>query len=136
MATDKLQRDNANRHFSLTDTYAGAAGGIAGSATGAAIGGDYKHAGEMGLLGGAIGAVGHHVGKQFGNSVIAGGLDTAGSLAKYTAAPVGRALGAAALPQGLIARGLIGTSKLRSKRGLIEPQGRGLVTPITSKDTP
>lgn len=124
MATDRVQRDNANRLFSLTDSVAGAAGGAAGTAAGAVLGGDYKHAGGAGLAGAALGAVTHHVGKQFGNSVMASGLDAAGGVSRYTVSPAAKGLMAVAPNQNAVTRGLIETQMLKGtkkKRGLVAP---------------
>lgn len=124
MATDRVQRNNTNRMFSLTDTLAGAAGGTAGSVAGSAMGGDMRRSGEMGLIGAGLGAVTHHIGKQFGNAAMASGLDTAGDIARYSASPAAKGLMAVAPNQSAVTRGLLEAQMLKGskkKRGLVAP---------------
>lgn len=68
MASDKVNRENANQMFSLTDKIAAGAGGIAGASAG----------GPAGLATAAATAVGSKLARKYGNGVVAAGANAAG----------------------------------------------------------
>lgn len=114
IAKDRMNRENANRMFGLTDTIAGTAGAAAGGAAGALIGGDSKHTLEgagLGLLAG----VGNKLGRTYGPGIQAGAARTIAPALGYTAEPVGRALSPLVQNPGLLGGAAAATS-LRRKQ--------------------
>ncbi len=119
MATDKAQRALANRRVSLTDTIASGAGGIAGAGM-ATVTGDTNpaHAAEYGLVGGLLAGGANHLGRKYGDGLIAHGANVASPLLKYSGAPM------AARGAGLLMPnpGLVGRSAVNLKGLLKEKQ--------------
>lgn len=115
MARDRLQRENANRMFGLTDTIAGSAGGAAGAVAGSLLGHDKQDAFELSALGALAGGVGNKLARTYGNAALASGANKLGTAAKYTVVPMGRAASATINPQAL-SRGLIEAGLLREAK--------------------
>jgi hypothetical protein len=120
MATDKMNRENTNRMFGLTDTIAGSAGGAAGAVAGSVLGGDQRDAIEGSAIGALVGGVGNKLARTYGNPILASGANKLGSAAKYTTAPVGRGMNAGfnpdAVSRGLLEAGLLSKDKKKNDK--------------------
>lgn len=115
MSNDRVNRHISNRMFGLTDTIAGAGGGLAGGAINQAMGGDAKHSAELGLLGGAAGMITNKLGRTYAPGIMAGAANTSAPILKYTAAPVGNALSKVVPSSGLLTRAAIPALLKRKK---------------------
>ncbi len=117
MATDKVQRELANRRVSLTDTIAGGGGMAAGAAAGTLLGGDQQHATGEAIAGGLLAAGANHLGRKYGNGLIATGANAAAPIAKYSGIPL------AAQKAGLLLQnpGLMGRLAVENKKKEAQP---------------
>ncbi len=117
MASDKVSREMANRRVSLTDTIAGGGGVAAGAAAGTLLGGDQQHATGEAIAGGLLAAGANHLGRKYGNGLIASGAKAAAPIAKYSGIPLA-AKGAGLLLQN---PGLMGRLAVEQKRKENQP---------------
>jgi hypothetical protein len=118
MSKDKAMREAANRMFGLTDTISGGVGSAAGLAANSAMGGDYKHAGEMGLAGMLAGMVANKVGRTYGPAAIADYANMASrpvGLINPALQEIAPAISSPALTRSLIEEGLINQNLKKQK---------------------
>ncbi len=117
MASDKVNRESANRRVSLTDTIAGGGGLAAGAAAGTILGGDQQHATGEAVAGGLLAAGVNHLGRKYGNGLIATGANAAAPLVKYSGVPL------AAQKAGLLFQnpGLMGRLAVENKKKEAQP---------------
>jgi hypothetical protein len=104
---DRIAREEANRIFSLTDTIAGTAGGVAGAAMSG--GGDMK-SGAEGIAGGALAAgLLNHAARKYGPSTLASGLNMAKTPLQATRplGMLGRGVGSQSVNRGFMNAGLL-----------------------------
>ena len=117
IASDKVNREMANRRVSLTDTIAGGGGLAAGAAAGSLLGGDQQHAAGEAVAGGLLAAGVNHLGRKYGPGLIASGASAAAPIAKYSGIPL------AAQKAGLLLQnpGLMGRLAVENKKKEAQP---------------